>query len=172
VEGVSVLLTRDADIDPSFDDRSAIANAQARAIFVSVHVSSTGVPGTVRVQSAAGLLPPPVAQPNPHPNLRSWSNAQQSFLDLSHRLADLLQTQMAQRFRGSPQAPTEVAVRQLRTIAAPAIAVELSSVSVADRRQLDAMDGPVADAIVRAVLDFEPSYVPIAPAAEPAGAHQ
>jgi N-acetylmuramoyl-L-alanine amidase len=188
VEGVSVLLTRDADIDPSFDDRSAIANAQARAIFLSLHVSSTGVPGTVRVyslpstppqtpaqqsmQSAAGLLPPPVAQPNPHPNLRSWSNAQQSFIDLSRRLAELLQTQMAQRFRGSPQTPAIVAVRQLRTIAAPAIAVELSSVSVADRRQLDAMDGPVADAIVRAVLDFEPSYVPIAPAAAPAGAHQ
>jgi N-acetylmuramoyl-L-alanine amidase len=188
VEGISVLLTRDADIDPSFDDRSAIANAQARAIFLSLHVSSTGVPGTVRVyslpstppqtpaqqsmQSAAGLLPPPVAQPNPHPNLRSWSNAQQSFLDLSHRLAELMQSQMAQRFRGSPQTPAIVAVRQLRTIAAPAIAVELSSVSVADRRQLDAMDAPVADAIVRAVLDFEPSYVPIAPAVAPEGAHQ
>jgi N-acetylmuramoyl-L-alanine amidase len=188
VQGISVLLTRDADIEPSFDDRSAMANAQARAIFVSLHVSSTGVPGTVRVyslpstppqtpaqqsmQSAAGLLPPPLAQPNPRPNLRSWSNAQQSFLDLSYRLAELLQTQMAQRFRGSPQTPAIVSVRQLRTIAAPAVAVELSSVSVADRRQLDAMDGPVADAIVRAVLDFEPSYVPIAPAAAPAGAHQ
>jgi N-acetylmuramoyl-L-alanine amidase len=188
VQGVSVMLTRDADIDPSFDDRSAIVNAQPRAIFVSLHVSSTGVPGTVRVycepvappqtpaqasmQSAAGLLPPPVEQPNARPNLRSWDNAQNSFLDLSLRLAQLLQAQFAQRFRGSPQAPAAVAVRQLRTIAAPAVAVELSSVVVADRRQLDAMDAPVSDAVVRAVLDFEPSYIPIAPpAAASAGAH-
>ncbi|MGB6199931.1 MAG: N-acetylmuramoyl-L-alanine amidase [Candidatus Acidiferrales bacterium] len=192
VQGVSVLLTRDADIDPSFDDRSAVANAQGRAIFVSLHVSSTGVPGTVRVyslpivppqtaaqasmQSAAGLLPPPVAQPNPHPNLRTWDNAQDSFFDLSHHLAALLQTQITQRFHGSPLAPAAVAVRQLRTIAAPAVAIELSSVSVPDRRQLDAMDAPLADAVVRAVLDFEPSYVPItaaapAPPAPAAGAH-
>jgi N-acetylmuramoyl-L-alanine amidase len=173
-QGVSVLLTRDADVDPSFDDRSAIANAQGHAIFVSLHVASTGIPGTVRVYSlpivsqpnaalalsdtASSQLPPPVEQPNPNPSLRSWDNAQDSFLYLSRRLAELLQTQLTQRFRGSPLAPAAVAVRQLRTIAAPAVAIEVSSVSVADRRQLDTMDGPLADAIVRAVLNFEPLY--------------
>jgi N-acetylmuramoyl-L-alanine amidase len=175
VQGISVLLTRDADIDPSFDDRSAIANARDHVIFLSLHVSSTGIPGTVRVYSlpmaspqpaapsimpsAAGLLPPPVAEPNPHPDLRTWDNAQDSFLDLSRRLAQLLQTQLTQNFRGSPTAPAAVAVRQLRTIAAPAVAIEVSSVSVADRRQLDAMAGPLSEAVVRAVISFEPSYV-------------
>jgi N-acetylmuramoyl-L-alanine amidase len=175
VQGVNVLLTRDADVDPSFDDRSAIVNAQGHAIFVSLHVSSTGIPGTVRVYSlplvppeavapapsdstGAAMLPPPVEQPNPHPGLRSWDNAQDSFLYLSRRLAELLQTQLTQRFRGSPIAPTAVAVRQLRTIAAPAVAIEVSSVSIADRRQLDAMDDPLAEAVVRAILNFEPLY--------------
>jgi hypothetical protein len=46
----------------------------------------------------------------------------------------------------------------LRTIAAPAVAIEVSSVSIADRRQLDAMDDPLAEAVVRAVLNFEPLY--------------
>jgi len=175
VQGISVLLTRDADIDPSFDDRSAVANARDHAIFVSLHISSTGIPGTVRVYSlpmaspqsaapstmpsAAGLLPPPVAEPSPHPGLRTWDNAQDSFLDLSLRLAQFLQTQLTQSFRGSPPAPALVAVRQLRTIAAPAVAIEVSSVSVADRRQLDAMAAPLSDAVVHAVLSFEPSYV-------------
>jgi N-acetylmuramoyl-L-alanine amidase len=189
VQGISVLLTRDADIDPSFDDRSAVANARDHAIFVSLHISSTGIPGTVRVYSlpiatpppaapatmpsAAGLLPPPVAEANPHPGLRTWDNAQDSFLDLSLRLAQLLQTQLTQNFRGSPPAPALVAVRQLRTIAAPAVAIEVSSVSVADRRQLDAMAGPLSDAIVHAVISFEPSYVSGAGSASAfaAGAH-
>jgi len=192
-QGVSVLLTRDADVDPSFDDRSAIANAQGHTIFVSLHVASTGIPGTVRVyslpvvspQSAAqtpapsggNLLPPPVESQNPNPGLRSWDNAQDSFLYLSRRLAEFLQTQLTQRFRGSPPVPATVAVRQLRTIAAPAVAIEVSSVSVADRRQLDAMDAPLADAVVRAVLNFEPLYATpssagtAAAATAPTGAH-
>lgn len=186
VQGVSVLMTRDANIDPSFDDRSAIVNALPHAIFVSLHVSSTGIPGTVRVYSlpnfatappapptapASALLPPPVEAPNPHPGLRSWDTAQDSFLDLSRRLAALLQTQLAQRFRGSPQAPAAVAVRQLRTIAAPAVAVEVSSVSVPDRSQLDAMSGPLANAVARAVLDFAPLYAINAAPAAPAEAN-
>ena len=192
-QGVRVLLTRDADVDPSFDDRSAIVNAQSHAIFVSLHVASTGIPGTVRVyslpaaaaqsapqspaqspaQSDQGLLPPPVEQPNPNPGLRSWDNAQDSFLYLSRRLAELLQTQLTQHFRGSPTAPAAVAVRQLRTIAAPAVAIEVSSVSIPDRGLLDNMDGSLAEAVVRAVLNFEPLYATgaaAAAAAAPAGA--
>jgi len=41
------------------------------------------------------------------------------YLDLSRKLAELIQIQMAQRFRGSPEIPTAAPVRQLRTIAAP-----------------------------------------------------
>ena len=51
------------------------------------------------------------------------------------------------------------AVRQLRTTAAPAIAVELSSVSVDDRAELERMAPGVADAIARGVKAFKPSYV-------------
>jgi len=50
-------------------------------------------------------------------------------------------------------------VRQLRTTAAPAIAVELSSVSVQDRSDLIKMMPGVADAIARGLAAFRPSYV-------------
>ena len=55
--------------------------------------------------------------------------------------------------------PPTASVRQLRTTAAPAIAVELSSVSVQDRSELDRMMPGVADAIARGLTAFRPSYV-------------
>jgi N-acetylmuramoyl-L-alanine amidase len=180
-QGVTAVLTRDSDTDPSFDDRSAIANAQPHAIFLCLHVASTGPPATVRVYSlpifavqapaqsaAAGLLPPPIEPPNPHPGLRTWDNAQAPYLDLSRHFAELLQSQLTQRFRGSPPAPVAAAVRQLRTIAAPAVAIEVSNVMVADRRQLDVIATPLADAVVHAVLAFEPSFPSAVTAPAPA----
>ena len=56
-QGLRVILTRQANEDPSFDDRSRLANAQHGVIFITLHVSSTGQPGTVRVYS----LPQPGA---------------------------------------------------------------------------------------------------------------
>ena len=156
-QGFQVIQTRMANENPSFDDRSAMANAQIGAVFVSLHVSSTGLPGTVRVyvnsdlpgssggRQAGGLIP--------------WDRAQAPFLVLSHKLGDFVQGNLAARFRGSPGTAQTSAIRQLRTTAAPAIAVEISSVSVNDRADLDRMAPGVADAIARGVTDFRPSYV-------------
>jgi hypothetical protein len=65
---------------------------------------------------------------------------------------------MAQRFRGSPETPLVAPVRQLRTIAAPAVAIEVSSVSLADRAPLDQMAPGVADGVARAVAAFRIIY--------------
>jgi hypothetical protein len=53
------------------------------------------------------------------------------------------------------------------------VAIEVSSVSIPDRGLLDNMDGSLAEAVVRAVLNFEPLYATgaaAAAAAAPAGA--
>jgi hypothetical protein len=52
------------------------------------------------------------------------------------------------------------------------VAIEVSSVSIPDRGLLDNMDGSLAEAVVRAVLNFEPLYTSgaAAAAAAPAGA--
>ncbi len=50
-QGLRVILTRQANENPSFDDRAKVANAQRADIFITLHVSSTGQPGTVRVYS-------------------------------------------------------------------------------------------------------------------------
>jgi N-acetylmuramoyl-L-alanine amidase len=153
-QGFQVVQTRQGNANPSFDDRSAMANAQRGAIFVTVHISSTGTPGTARVYvmndmasgvDATGLIP--------------WDRAQAPFVSLSRKLGDAVQGLLAQRFKGSPTGVQTASVRQLRTTAAPAIAVEISSVAVEDRAQLDHMAPGVADAIARGAAAFRPTYV-------------
>jgi N-acetylmuramoyl-L-alanine amidase len=112
------------------------------------------MPGTVRVYVNSDLAP--VADSK---GLIPWDRAQAPFLGLSKKLGDVVQGLLAQRFKGSPNTAQTAAVRQLRTTAAPAIAVEISSVVVEDRAELDRMAPGVADAIARGVAEFKPSYV-------------
>jgi N-acetylmuramoyl-L-alanine amidase len=157
-QGFRVILTRQANDDPSFDDRSKLANAQRGSLFISLHVSSTGQPGTVRVYSLPQMTMPQDAAFAPHAGLLPWDRAQFNFADQSRRLAELVQIQMAQRFRGSSEIPFEARVRQLRTVGAPAVAIEVSRVSVPDRGPLDQMGPGLADGVARAVAAFRTIY--------------
>lgn len=157
-QGLRVVLTRQANDDPSFDDRSKMANAQRGDIFISLHVSSTGQPGTVRVYSMPRIATSQNSSPVPRGSLLPWDRAQFNFMDQSRRLAELIQIQMAQRFRGSSETPFEAPVRQLRTVGAPAVAIEVSSVSVPDKSTLDQMGPGLADGIARAVAAFRTIY--------------
>ena len=180
-----VLLTREGNQDPTFDARSAMINGLANAIFISLHVSSSGPVGTARtyyyvfpsnatpvVNPSAGAPPQTAVQPSGAQPTRTsliwWDEAQRSSVDSSRQLAFLVQTLLVQRFKGSPDAPIAAPVRQLRTIAAPAIAIELSSIDVTDAKRLDQMAQPLAEAIGRAVAEFHPLG---APATTPSGAH-
>ncbi len=152
-QGLRVRQTRQGNDDPSLDDRSAMANAQRGTVFVTLHVSSTGLPGTVRVYTMTDF--PPMADTT---GMLPWDRAQAPFLELSRKLGDLVQGQLSQQFKGSPGTAQAAAVRQLRTTAAPAIAVEVSSVTVDDRAALEHMAPGVADAIARGVAAFRPIY--------------
>jgi N-acetylmuramoyl-L-alanine amidase len=152
--GFQVIQTRQGNENPSFDDRSAMANAQRGAVFVSLHVGSTGLPGTARVYVMSDL--PSAPETN---GLIPWDRAQAPFLPLSRRFGDMVQGFLAQRFKGSPLNSQAAAVRQLRTTAAPAIAVEIASVAIEDRNVLDRMAPGIADAIARGCSGFRPLYV-------------
>jgi N-acetylmuramoyl-L-alanine amidase len=157
-QGLRVLLTRQANDGPSFDDRSKLANAQRNGVFITLHVSSTGQPGTVRVYSLARPAAAQNAAATPRGGMMPWDRAQFSFIDQSRRLAELIQIQMAQRFHGSLETPLDAPVRQLRTVGAPAVAIEVSSVSVPDRSTLDQMGPGLADGVARAVAAFRTIY--------------
>jgi N-acetylmuramoyl-L-alanine amidase len=163
-QGYRVIMTRNDDSNPSYDDRAAVANAHRDAILISLHVSSTGVPGTVRAyytQFGTVAAPIPVAgvanskTSNPPANqLAVWEEAQRPYLDASRRLADLIQGEMAQAFSGSPPTSTGVPVRAIRSVAVPAVAVEISSVSTPTPDLLTASAGPLGAAIARAIAAF------------------
>jgi N-acetylmuramoyl-L-alanine amidase len=173
-QGFRVVMTRNDDSNPSYEDRAAVANAYRDAIFISLHVSSTGQLGAARtycyqfsnpvavvsaataaagVANAAGSV---AANPVPASGLLVWEEAQRPYLETSHRLADVLQSALAQKFAGSPATSTRFAVRELRSVAAPAIAVEVSSVSVADSNSLLASGASLASTIERSIQAMRP----------------
>jgi len=169
-QGLHVLLTRDSDDDPSFDERATLANAQRSALLVSFHVSSTGNVGSVRTYYYVFAAPstssldasakPPVAAvtaPRPLAHLIPWDRAQENFSNSSHRLADAIQAELVKNFPGSPATSSGVPLRDLRSVAAPAVAVELSSVTVADRGALEAMFTPLAASVARGIVAYRSS---------------
>src|SRR3989441_10485983 len=75
LQGFQVVQTRQGNENPSFDDRSATANAQRGAVVVTLHISSTGMQGTARGYVNADL--PPVADSN---GLDPWDLSPAPFL--------------------------------------------------------------------------------------------
>ena len=176
--GYRAVMTRTDDSNPSYDDRAAVANAYRNAIFITLHVGSTGKIGTVRAYydefwTPIPALPSSAQTPAPAPNaapksgtnvpliakipantLVSWQQAQRPYVDASHRLADLLQLQFAQTFPGSPAASTGVPLRDLRSVADPAVAIEIASVSAPSADTILALSGPLSVDIERAIGTF------------------
>jgi N-acetylmuramoyl-L-alanine amidase len=157
-QGFRVAMTRNDDTNPSYDDRAALANAHRDAIFISIHVSTTGTIGTAHtyyyqfpspVPPAAGSTTIP-APPQPG-GLALWEQAQRPYLESSRHFADILEAELAQRLPGSAAGSSAAAVRELRSIALPAVAVELSSVAVSDPRSLISLAPPLATSIVRCI---------------------
>jgi N-acetylmuramoyl-L-alanine amidase len=157
LQGFRVVLTRQPDEGPTLDERAATANAQRGAVFISLHVSSIGAVGTAMAfyMPTSGASPVPETSGRP---LVRWQEAQQAYAAQSRKLAELIQIQLGQKLRGSAEVPQAVAVRQLRSVMSPAVAVELSSVAAAERKPLDQAAPALAEAIARAVAAFKAAY--------------
>jgi N-acetylmuramoyl-L-alanine amidase len=164
-QGFRASLTRNDDSNPSYDDRAAAANAYHDAIFISLHISSTGTFGAVRTyynqmpsSTNTSADTSPASALNDAPSAPSgcvvWNEAQRSYLSASRRLATLIQIQCAQGFQGSPLDPQQAPIRELRSVEGPAIAVELSSVSGGSAGALLTKAAPLAGAIARGVQAF------------------
>ena len=167
--GYRVVMTRSDDSNPSYEDRAALANAYRDAIFLSLHVSSTGATGNTRAYfyqfpvsfqaTDTSLLSSAVKQASG--TAIPWEEAQRPFAEQSRRLANLVQIELMHRFSQSPNAPTPAAVRNLRSVAAPAVAVEISSVSVSDPIALTSLSGLFAASIARGIAAFRSMPAPV-----------
>jgi N-acetylmuramoyl-L-alanine amidase len=164
-QGFRVVMTRNDDSNPSYDDRAAVANAHRDALFISIHLGSTGTVGTIRTYYYQFSSPSPsaaaanaVQQPAPPSGgLLTWEEAQRPYAETSRHFADIFESDLAQHFSGSPAASTGAAVRELRSVAAPAVAVEISSVAVSDPNSLTALAQPLATSILRSIQAYRPA---------------
>jgi N-acetylmuramoyl-L-alanine amidase len=169
-QGYRVVMTRTDDSDPSYDDRAAAANMYRDMVYISLHVGTTGTQGTARAYSyqfwtpvaaatsasANAGTPSAAAAPAAPPGWIPWQEAQRSYADASHLLADDLQSELAKQFGGSPAKSTQAEVRELRSVAGPAAAIEVSNVMVADPTTLTNMAQPLAVAILHGIQNFRP----------------
>ena len=183
-QGFRVVMTRNDDSNPSYEDRAAVANAYRDAIFISLHISSTGQLGTARTYCYQFSNPVVTVTAAPAAGAENtaresaaaaskglvvWEEAQRPYMVSSHRLADVLQSALAQKFAGSPPTSTRFAVRELRSVAAPAIAVEVSSMSGADSNSLLAMGASLTGTVERSIQALRPLGSQPASAPEAAG---
>jgi N-acetylmuramoyl-L-alanine amidase len=153
-QGLRVVLTRQTHEAPSYDDRAATANAYRGALVITLHASSTGAPGTARAYYCAVIPAAPEPAMATAAKLEEKQEAQQVHLNASRRLAESVQAQIKQKLDKSEAAPASAALRDLRSVNAPAIAVELASVSVKERKDLDPYLAPLAEAIAKGVTNF------------------
>lgn len=170
--GFNVVMTRISDADPPLDERAAVANAQRDAIFISLHVGSAGPEGTVRTYTYffPSNSPPPLSAASfpgatspapaaPPANFVPWRHAQENYVPQSRKLGDLIQVELTQKFKGSPEISANVPVAVLRSVTAPAVAVEISNIS-AGQQALENMAPDLAASIARAVTAYKSVYPP------------
>jgi len=156
-QGVRVVLTRQGDTAISLDDRAALANGIGSGFFVSLHIASTGARNTAQAYSFGTPLgaAPPVFPPRAlRMEAVPWDNAQAGYVVPSRRLAELLQVELAQKLGGSPDVPQFAQVRQLRIVAHPAVAIELSRVGEENPGSLEKTAVPLANALLRAIAAY------------------
>lgn len=164
-QGYRVVMTRNDDSNPSYDDRAAVANAHRDALFISIHLGSTGTVGTVRAYYYQFPAWPPRTAgtdgaPQPPPTasgILPWEEAQRPFVEASRHFSEILESDLAQHFSGSPPVPAGVAIRELRSVAATAAAIEISSVAVNDPNSLTGLAQPLATSILRSVQAYRPA---------------
>lgn len=152
-QGHHVILTRRGNENLTFDERAALSNSYRHAIFITLHVSSIGPVGVARIYystTEGASAPVPGA-------LIRWEQAQELFVLESRHLAEALAVQLARNFRGSPEIAAPVNMRQFRSVAAPAVAIEISSVAVTDRTALDRLAPALAQSISRALAAYSPA---------------
>jgi N-acetylmuramoyl-L-alanine amidase len=125
-----VILTRVGDTDPNFEQRALVANIAHATLFLSFHAGNLSL-RTPRVAVYSYQPPDPSAfqATLPRPLFVPWSDIQAYHLDQSKRLAQSIRDQ----FAGSPDllssSPATAPVRVLRSVDAPAVAIEVGSLA-------------------------------------------
>ena len=126
-----VVLTRPGDANLTFEQRAVAANTAGAAYFLTFHAGDLGGDSprvaVYTFQPASQEMAPLAGE------ARSifvpWSHVQEAHLDSSRQLARTLQQDFAVIAGVTADPPTSAPVRTLRNVNAPAVAIEIGSLS-------------------------------------------
>lgn len=159
-----IVLTRSGDADPSFEQRTVTANTARPVAFVSFHAGDMGDRSPVIAVYTYRPPSPPPSSGAGSPLFVPWDLAQETKQVPSHQLAQILEERFL-HITGAIVPPlTQAPVRQLRSIDAAAVAVEVGTFSPAEDAGVIAQDSfeqQVAGAVSAALEQF--SGVPALP---------
>jgi N-acetylmuramoyl-L-alanine amidase len=155
-----VVLSRTGDTNVTSEQRALAANLSGAICFLSFHASDLGT-ASPRI-TIFTYQPPTAAAPAtadaPPPTLVPWGQVQEARLGQSVQLALALQQQLALINGVEVDLPATAPVRTLRSVNAPAVAIELGRLSPdQDATALTnlAFQQQVAGAVVQALANFE-----------------
>ncbi len=126
-----IVLTRVGDVNQTFDQREVAANLARPAFFLTFHAGNLGA-GSRRVAVFAyepSSRSEGAANPEPRALFIPWMNAQVSHLERSWQVAQALQQNFAKISGITTDKSWRAPVRTLRSVDAPAVAVEIGSLS-------------------------------------------
>jgi len=153
-----VVLTRVGDFNVGFDERAVAANLARPVAFLTFHAGNLGITSPrVMVYSYQPPSPPLAPDDPPSGLLIFWTKVQQTHLGRSRELALALHQQFAQIPGITADRPADAPVRTLRSINAPAVAIEIGSLSIDEDAAVltnPVFQNQVAAAIVNALEAF------------------
>jgi N-acetylmuramoyl-L-alanine amidase len=126
-----IVFTRIGDVNVTFEQRAVAANVAGAAYFLTFHAGDLGG-GPPRIAVYTFQPPgPPLSSPGGETSsfFVPWSQVQETQLDQSRQLAQALQQQFAQIAGLTADTPTGAPVRTLRSVNAPAVAIEIGSLT-------------------------------------------
>jgi len=126
-----VVVTRLGDVNVTFEQRAASANQAAAAYFLTFHAGDLGGGSP---QIAVYTYRPPgepltLAGGETRAIFVNWNQVQESYLDQSRQLAETLQQHFAVIAGLTADLPQAAPERTLRSVNAPAVALELGTLS-------------------------------------------
>jgi N-acetylmuramoyl-L-alanine amidase len=126
-----VFLTRVGNVNPGFDERAMAANLARPHVFLSFHAGNLGITSPrVMVYAYRPPSPPLATDDTPQKLFVPWRKVQQVHLERSRELALALHQQFAQIPGITADRPADAPVRTLRSVNAPAVAIEIGSLSI------------------------------------------
>lgn len=156
----SIVLTRTGDVNVGFDQRAAEANIAHPIAFISFHAGNLG-PSTPRVAVYSYRPSSPLAMApgtDPQSLFVPWDKVQLRYMAQSNQLAQDLQQALEKTTKVASTPPMEAPVKILESINAPAVAIEVGSLT--PNGNSAALTDPsfqngIASAVVQAIATFQ-----------------